>query len=72
MDKAKTLGNTSAVKCTPDKSIDPALLFQRLIVISMAVDLSLEDALKYQLCPFPSGSDHPHGISAPSFRTAPL
>ena len=52
-DKAVTLSDASHVKVTSQKSIDPALLFQRLIMISRAGDLSLEDVLGYELSPFP-------------------
>ena len=52
-DKAITLSHASAVKVTPQKIIDPALLFQRLIVISKAGELSLQDTLEYELSPFP-------------------
>ena len=51
-DKAKTLGDASVVKVTPELSIDPALLSQRLIVVSGTRDLSLEDVLKYESNPF--------------------
>ena len=53
-DKAKTLGDASAVKVTAEKSIDPALLFQRLIVFSRAGCLSLEGFLKHKLSTFPA------------------
>ena len=53
-DKAITLGETSRVKVDPGRSIDPALLFQRLIVISKTEELSLEDVMGYELSPFPS------------------
>ena len=33
-DRAQTLGNISAVKIAPDRTIDPALLFQRFLVVS--------------------------------------
>ena len=42
-DKAQTLGNISAVKIAPDRIIDPALLFQRFLVVSRSGDLSLEE-----------------------------
>ena len=38
-DRAKTLGNISAVKIAPDRTIDPALLFQRFLVVSRSGDL---------------------------------
>ena len=46
-DRAQTLGNISAVK------IDPALLFQRFLVVSRSGYLSLEDVLTYELSPYP-------------------
>lgn len=52
-DKAKTLGDASAVKVAPERSIDPALLFQRLFVVSRTGEFSLEDVLDYELSPFP-------------------
>ena len=53
-DKAVTLGDVSAIKVAPDQSIDPALLFQRFLVVAKTGDLSLEDVLGYELSPFPS------------------
>ena len=35
-DSAKTLGHSSSVPIAPDRTIDPALLFQRSIVVSQA------------------------------------
>ena len=52
-DKAKTFGNISLVKLTPERTIDPGLLFQRFLVVSQLGVLSLEDILKYELSPFP-------------------
>ena len=52
-DKVKTLGDSCSVKVSQDQSIDPALLFQRLLVISNTGDLSLEEVLDYELSPFP-------------------
>ncbi|PIK52555.1 hypothetical protein BSL78_10545 [Apostichopus japonicus] len=52
-DKAKTLGDAHAVKISTEESIDTALLFQRLIVISKAGDLSLGDVLEFELGPTP-------------------
>ena len=48
-DRAQTLGNISAVKIAPDRTIDPALLFQRFLVVSRSGDLSLEEVLTYEL-----------------------
>jgi len=52
-DKVKTLGETSAVKVAPDRTIDSALLFQRFLVISKTEDLSLKKVMSYELSPFP-------------------
>ena len=52
-DKAITLGNVSAIKVAPDQSIDPALLFQRFLVVARTGETSLEDILGYELSPFP-------------------
>ena len=52
-DRAQTLGNVSAVKIAPDRTIDPALLFQRFLVVSRSGDLSLEEVLTYELSPYP-------------------
>ena len=45
-DQAKTLGAASAVKVATDRAIDPALLFQRLLIVSQTGQLSLEDSLR--------------------------
>ena len=52
-DRAQTLGNISAVKIAPDRTIDPTLLFQRFLVVSRSGDLSLEEVLTYELSPYP-------------------
>jgi hypothetical protein len=52
-DRAQTLGNISAVKIGPDRTIDPALLFQRFLLVSRSGDLSLEEVLTYELSPYP-------------------
>ena len=41
------------MKISPDRTIDPALLFQRFLVVSRSVDLSLEEVLMYELSPYP-------------------
>jgi len=41
------------VKIAPDRNIDPALLFQRFLVVSRSEDLSLEEVLTYELSPYP-------------------
>ena len=52
-DKAITLGDVSAIKVAPDHIIDPALLFQRFLVVSKTGELSLEDVMGYELSLFP-------------------
>ena len=52
-DRAKALGNISAVKIAPGRTIDPPLLFQRFLVVSRSGDLSLEEVLTYELSPYP-------------------
>ena len=51
--KAKTLVFSSAVKVSGEQIIDPALLFQRLLVVSQSGDISIDAAMKYELCPYP-------------------
>ena len=51
--KAKTLAFSSSVKVSGEQSIDPALLFQRLLVVSQSGDISIDAAMKYELCPYP-------------------
>ena len=52
-DRAKTLGNSSAVKIAHDRTIGPALLFQRFLVVSRSGDHSFEEVLTYELSPYP-------------------
>jgi hypothetical protein len=52
-ERALTLGNVSAVKIAPDRTIDPALLFQRFLLVSRSGEISLEDVLSYELSPHP-------------------
>jgi len=42
-----------AVNIAPDRTIDPALLFQRFLVMSRSRDLSLGEVLSYELNPCP-------------------
>ena len=44
-DKAKTLGLLSSVPIAPDRTIDPALLFPRFIVVSQTGDNLNSNAL---------------------------
>ena len=41
------------MKIAPDRTIDPALLFQRFLVVSRSGDLSLEEVLRYELSSYP-------------------
>ncbi|KAG1691496.1 hypothetical protein GQR58_007434 [Nymphon striatum] len=52
-DKAMTLGNSSGVKVSLDRTIDPSLLFQRFLVVSRTGNLSLEEVMRYELSPYP-------------------
>lgn len=51
--KARTLGDISAIKVAPDRTIDSALLFQRFMVVSKTGELSLNEVMSYELSPFP-------------------
>ena len=51
--KVKTLASTRSIKVTVDRVIDPALLFQRFLVVSQSGDLCLEEVMKYELSPYP-------------------
>jgi len=52
-DKARTLGETSAVTIAPDRTIDSGLLFERFLVVAKTGELSLEEVMSYELSPFP-------------------
>jgi len=52
--KAKTLASSKNVNVSADRSIDPALLFQRFVVVSQTGDLRLDDVMSYELCPYPT------------------
>ena len=49
----KTLASTRAVTVDKERSIDPAVLFQRFLVVSQSGDLCLEEVMKYELSPYP-------------------
>ena len=51
--RVKTLATARAIKVTEDRTIDPALLFQRFLVVSQSGDLSLSEVMDYELCPYP-------------------
>ena len=52
-DKAKTLGDMSSVQIAPEQTIDPALLFQRFVVVSQTGELLMQEVMNYELSPFP-------------------
>ena len=52
-DKARTLGETSAVTVAPDRTIDSGLLFERFLVVAKTGERSLEEVMSYELSPFP-------------------
>jgi hypothetical protein len=62
-DKVKTLGDEKNVKVADGRSIDLALLFQRLVVLSKSTNFSMLEIMSYELSPFPtslfSGNDVP-------------
>lgn len=53
-DRAKTLADDSTIKVTQDLTTDPALLFQRFLIMSKTEQFSLEDVMSYELCSFPA------------------
>ena len=52
-DRATTLGHSSSVPIVPDRTIDPALLFQSFIVVSQTGDLSMQELMKHELSKYP-------------------
>ena len=52
--RAKSLGNSVAVKIASDRAFDPALLFQRFLVASKSGDPSLAVVLPYELSSHPA------------------
>ena len=52
-DKVITIGQTSAVSVTHERTIDSALLFQRFLVVTNSGELSMEEIMKYELSTFP-------------------
>lgn len=51
--KIKTLASAGAIKVSEDQAIDPALLFQRFLVVSQSGELGFHDVLKYELSSYP-------------------
>ena len=52
-DRVKTVASASSVKVAQDQTIDPALLFQRLLIVAQTGDVELTTVLDHELCPFP-------------------
>ena len=52
-DKVKTLGYSAHVKTFGGGNIDPALLFQRLMLVAKISDLDMNNILKYAMCAYP-------------------
>ena len=53
-EKAKTLGNFTALQVAPHRTIDSSVLFQRFLLVFQTGDLSLEDVMSFELRPYPS------------------
>ena len=51
-DKVKTLGYSAHVKTTGGRNIEPALLFQRLMLVAKTSDLDMNSILKYEMCAY--------------------
>ena len=51
--KVKILTSGSTVKVAKDRTIDPALLFQRFLVVSQTGDLQIDKMMNYELSPYP-------------------
>lgn len=51
-DRAKTLADNFTIKVANDRTIDPALLFQRFLIMSKTRLFSLEEVMIYELCSF--------------------
>ena len=54
-DIAVTMATASKVKVGDDRVIDPALLFQRFLIVSETTDCveKIADVMEYKLCPYP-------------------
>ena len=51
--KAITLASSKSIKVSEDRSIDPALLFQRFLAVSQSGNISLSEVLTHELSPYP-------------------
>ena len=49
----KTLASSTVVMISHDRIIKPFLLFQIFAIVSQSTDLSLEEIMQYELCPYP-------------------
>ena len=49
--KVKTLAASRTIKITEDQIINPALQFQRFLVVSQSGELGLDEVLHYELSP---------------------
>jgi hypothetical protein len=52
-EKVVTLANISRVKVSESVHIDPALLFQRLMLVAKSNELDMNELLKYEMCACP-------------------
>lgn len=50
--KINLLASAKAVRVTEDRSINPALLFQRFLVVLQTGELDLDEVRKYELFPY--------------------
>lgn len=51
--KVTTFPSARGIQVAEVRTIDPALLFQRFLVVSQSGDLCLEDVMKYELTSYP-------------------
>ena len=51
--KAITLASSKSIKVSEDRSIDPALLFQRFLAVSQSGNISLSEVLTHEISPYP-------------------
>ena len=51
--KVRTLAASEKQSKIDHEAIDPALLFQRLLLVAKSRDLDVVDLLKYEMCSYP-------------------
>ena len=51
--KVRTLAGSGKQSKIDQEAIDPALLFQRLLLVAKSRDLDVVDLLKYEMCSYP-------------------